>query len=531
MANITVTPQGNIYLCKTKLENDYKNQLTFTNATAQSTYFSGTVQKTYSNYTYVKKDNYVQVSDNIDTIIDCNYMYYRNVGFTTKIYYCFITRMEYINENCTRIYFETDVFQTWQFQIEYKQSFVEREHVNDDTVGLHTVPENLELGDFIINNVVEMDLRSNNFFICMGLSRYPIFPNIDLNDRLYGGIYSGLFYVLFDDAISCSKFIQGMDEEGYGADIYTIFLIPTSLSFSNTWYTVSLGNQTNIRITAVKKTTSATHMVTDKAITINTTLDSYTPINGKLKTYPYNYFYITNNAGADAIYRYEDFTNNTPTFDIDGIITTGCSIKLFPKNYKRTDTSTWKTKCYNYGLVGNKYPTCSWQSDSYTNWLTQNGVNIAIDTGVNLAKIGVGLASGTGVGTYSGTMGIVNTIQQVYQSQFLPMQTKGNTSAGDITASDEMMGFVGYQMSIKSEYAQIIDNYFSAYGYKINRIKVPNITGRTNWNYVKTINCNFDGNIPQSDLQIIKQIFDNGITLWHNPSTMLDYSNTNSIVS
>ena len=108
MANITVSPQGNIYLCKTKLENDYKNQLTFTNASAQSTYFASTIQKTYSNYTYVKKDNYIQVSDNIDTIIECNYLYYVNTGFTTKKYYCFITRMEYINENCTRIYFETE---------------------------------------------------------------------------------------------------------------------------------------------------------------------------------------------------------------------------------------------------------------------------------------------------------------------------------------------------------------------------------------------------------------------------------------
>ena len=27
--NITVTPQGIIYLCKCPLENDYKNQLTF----------------------------------------------------------------------------------------------------------------------------------------------------------------------------------------------------------------------------------------------------------------------------------------------------------------------------------------------------------------------------------------------------------------------------------------------------------------------------------------------------------------------
>ena len=43
----------------------------------------------------------------------------------------------------TEITIETDVFQTWQFNINYKKMFVEREHVNDDTVGLHTVPENV----------------------------------------------------------------------------------------------------------------------------------------------------------------------------------------------------------------------------------------------------------------------------------------------------------------------------------------------------------------------------------------------------
>ena len=85
-------------------------------------------------------------------------------------------------------------------------------------------------------------------------------------------------------------------------------------------------------------------------------------------------------------------------------------------------------------------------------------------------------------------------------------------------------------MSIKKEYARIIDNYFSMFGYKINRVKVPNITGRSNWNYVKTINCNFDGNIPQTDLNIIRAMFNNGVTLWHNPSTIYDYSNSNNIV-
>ena len=66
---------------------------------------------------------------------------------------------------------------------------------------------------------------------------------------------------------------------------------------------------------------------------------------------------------------------------------------------------------------------------------------------------------------------------------------------------------------------------------KVNEVKIPNTTGRTNWNYVKTIDCNFEGDIPQMYLNKIKEIFNNGITLWHNGSTFLDYSQSNNIVS
>lgn len=165
MANITITPQGVVNLCKTPLESDYKNQLTFANATAQLTYFNSTIQKTYDNYTYIKKDNVIQVGENIDAIINCNYLFYKNTGFTTKYYYCFITNMEYINENCTRITFETDCFQTWQFDIVYKQSFIEREHVSDDTIGLHTVPENVETGEYITNSVNYCTLLDPHYYI------------------------------------------------------------------------------------------------------------------------------------------------------------------------------------------------------------------------------------------------------------------------------------------------------------------------------------------------------------------------------
>ena len=42
---ISITPQGQIYLCKTPLENDYKNQLTFSNSTSQLTYFNSKIER------------------------------------------------------------------------------------------------------------------------------------------------------------------------------------------------------------------------------------------------------------------------------------------------------------------------------------------------------------------------------------------------------------------------------------------------------------------------------------------------------
>lgn len=84
------------------------------------------------------------------------------------------------------------------------------------------------------------------------------------------------------------------------------------------------------------------------------------------------------------------------------------------------------------------------------------------------------------------------------------------------------------EYSIKREFAEKIDKYFDMYGYSSNKIKFPNLNNRSNWNYIKTVGANILANIPQLDLQRIKDMFDNGITLWHNPTTFLDYSQNNN---
>ena len=182
----------------------------------------------------------------------------------------------------------------------------------------------------------------------------------------------------------------------------------------------------------------------------------------------------------------------------------------------------------------------------YTNWLTQNSINVLGQTittdDMNIAgnvlgaisgvatNIGSGNLAGAGMSVASGFAGIAGAVMQQKQHNMIAPTVNGQLNSADVNVASGNNTFHFYKMSIKAEFARIIDNYFSMFGYKINRVKVPNITGRSNWNYVKTINCNFDGDIPQTDLNIIKTMFNNGTTLWHNPATIYNYGNSNNIV-
>ena len=523
---MTITPQGQLYLCKTKLENDYKNQLTFSSATAQLNYFNSTVQHTFDNYTYIKKDNVVQVGKNIDEIIDCNYLFYKNTGFTNKWYFCFITNMEYVNENCTRITFETDCYQTWLFQIEYKDTFVEREHVNNDSIGLHTVPENLETGDYISCKLQPTFYSIPETCFVVATTEQITTGYTTVNQLLPIGLY----YYGLTTLNGVKNVIKMLDDNGKGDSVNSVFV--TLKDFFNSWVTME---GIDGQISASVRFDYSNEVEVTK---VNYLGNDYVPKNNKLFTFPYSFLQVSNHSGQIINYNWENFnllniaSDGKIKFMIKGTITPGGSMKAFPLNYNNILNN------YDDNIVIGKLPIGAFNNDVYTNWLTQNGVNI----GLNVLSAGMQVASGigmmaTGAGSLagagniaSGALAIGNTLGSVYQHSLIPDSVSGNVNCGDVNFTLGLTNLEFKRMSIKNEYAKIIDDYFSMFGYKVNTVKVPNITGRTNWNYVKTIDCNFDGDIPQTDLNIIRTMFNNGVTLWHNPNTMNNYSNSNNIV-
>lgn len=128
---MALTPNTNIRILKLPLEIDNKNQLTFSDLQSQYDYFLSIsdyieIDEAY----YQRKDNILMWPAHIDSIIEYNYCMYQNENYSDKWFFAFITNMEYENDGTTRVYLQTDVFQTWQFDLTWKQSFIEREMIN-----------------------------------------------------------------------------------------------------------------------------------------------------------------------------------------------------------------------------------------------------------------------------------------------------------------------------------------------------------------------------------------------------------------
>ena len=536
-----ITPQTELRLLKCPIESDNRNQLNFSNATAQYNYFNGLPKLVVDNFTYQRKDNVIRYPAHIDSILTYNYVMYQNEAYSNKWFYAFITKMEYVNDNMTYITIKTDVFQTWYFDMVWKRSFIEREHVNVDDVGIHTVPEQLETGDYICNGSTQL-FDGNETYVCINVSDAPTEVSPRTN-KYFNGIFSGTESFLFDSYLGAGNFIRAMALDAKMDAIVAVYLVPQNLFIGQTitWQTLSVtrsGKSITFKIARTPVSTSSNIISTSSNITVPATLDGYTPKNNKLYTYPYCYFYVTNNAGSDIPFKYEEFVNNRASFKTVGSLSPGCSIRCIPLNYKKLSDSASSMNSFNGGITIAKYPICSWANDAYTNWLTQNSVNNSIKqmggafgiiAGATLLATGVGAMAGVGMMVSGATM-IADSAKEIYQHSLTPDQAQGNTNSGDVIFSSGKMEARVYKMSIKDEYARIIDNYFSMYGYKINHIAVPYMNGRRNWNYIKTIGANIEGNIPEDDLNEIKSIFNNGVTIWHKASTYLDYSQNNDII-
>lgn len=287
-----------------------------------------------------------------------------------------------------------------------------------------------------------------------------------------------------------------------------------------------------------------------------TSIDGYTPRNAKLLQYPYLYLGFNPQNGVKKIYRYEDFTNGTPIFKIMSEINPNPNVQFIPQNYRGANGDSLSD---NASLNG--YPTISYKTDTFNSWLAQNSeiltlqqnqeqYNYEIDAWKKLPEMlgnegqmafsgDYGKITGGLSGLISGAIELtaMDKNHEFYISNMMAQREKQKMLPDNASLSSSNSTLLGYNLfdkniftrySIKRDAVERIDKYFDMFGYTINELKAININTRSNWNYIKTQGANLLGDIPQFDLQTLKEMFDNGITFWHDPETFLDYSQTNS---
>ena len=528
-----VVPDSDIILIKSPLKLDNYNQITFSSASAQYNYFNSLPKLEYDGCTYQRKDGVIRYAtgDNLrfEDLLSYNYCMYKNDSYSNKWFYAFITDIKYVNDGMSEVTIETDTFQTWQFDIVYMNSFIEREHVSNDTIGLHTLPENLELGEYITNNE-----NINTLLTSFGIL---VASTIDLDTyasdggNAYGGVYQGYNLYYFSNTTSGRTALQNklmkLNTDQKLDAIIGIFLCPTGFFVPEA---TTEGSKVTPESTPRGFSWGATGSG-DTPIQKLNTLNGYSPRNNKLKTYPYMYLLMDNGNGSQAIYRYEDFNTSACDFTIVGTPSFGGSYYVMPENYGGSAPNNYKNR-----LHGGKIPTCGFQNDTFINWLSANAVPIVTSVVEDSVSLGFGTArmfggdAGGITGASSGLRGIISTMNNLEQHSKVPPQHVGNADTGDVNFVSGITTFTAYGMSIKQEYARVIDSFFDMFGYKVNLVKTPNIHKRVNWDYIKCIDVNLEGNIPEKDLNTIRSLFNNGCTFWHNTSTFLNYSISNGII-
>lgn len=585
-----VAPETEIYLLKTPLQVDELQQLDFANATAQLNYFRSLPQLALNNATFQRENSTMFVNFNIERIRNYNYVLYRNNQYSDKWFYAFITGLTYESNSVTGVQIKTDVFQTYMFEYELKQSYVLRETVDDDTYGKHLVSESFDLGEYVLKETEMISLANNNsssttsspLIVIQCSERIGQCYNNRQWETIYDDMYitsglpQGCWYYLFrnnDAGISQTRiFKQYLDSIGKGNAILNMFIIPQGVVYIKSAvlrFFNGEGQLTNdgVGCYIVDDNTWGSKLVTIKTISRPTNFgklnNTFTPRNNKTLTYPYTYMLATNNAGGAIDFHYENFTGS-PEFYVYGTLSAGTSYLLMPLNSKMSDIP--QNGMSTEVLQGATLPTLSWDSDYYLNWLAQNkgsreieqnylGSKMFLDAVQSFASPFISMGLGVDekhpfntpmATTMGGTNALFNIAndwvnitnatarweEQNKVANAVPNTVKGNLGAGDIAFSfaNTDVGFKFYKYEVKIEIARKVDKYFDMFGYRVNEIKTPNTKTRKYWNYIETEKVNLEGNIPQEALQELKAIYNAGITIWHDPSNFLNYDLVNSIL-
>ena len=395
-----VLPNGTIQIGTINgLDNRYMHTIYFANESAQNTFMSGKLTKTFNKTSYLRMGaGAIKIQTPYYNVYKCNYMRFKNEDSSDSIntaitrenkwYYAFITDVEYVNEKTTIIYYQIDEMQTWFIGATVNPCMVLREHANTDVAGDNLESEPCGSNSYEYVHVISDNHITAGYSLIINTTAYDeqawdASGNLVTNEKI-SGFTQGLANGTFLGCIPIPGFTTQAAAEQWATGVMNglwdrmkgnwnngdnpiqmlhTFMFPTDyahqITDSSTWMGYKVGFQPqHFEITFDKPTRYDV---------------KFTPENNKMFTYPFSFVTMTNRNGSAVDLRWEYFTNDqheaTTHCKIDsyGCCVNGGEIIYVPANYDG------QAQNYDVKMAINDFPMCAFSYDAYQAWIAAGG--------------------------------------------------------------------------------------------------------------------------------------------------------------
>ena len=532
-------PSSNIYIGTVPFDASYRHVRYIADRAEQQQYFASLCPTALrrDDYTYQRIDNSVVVPFNAETLYGYNYCMFQNENYGDRWFYSFINDIEYVNPQSSRLHLELDIMQTWFPDCTVNPCMVEREHVNNDAIGAHIKDEGFSTGEM---KCVKTFYDAPPMYIVVSSAAEPLTDGTYVNNQgdMYMNVASGTALSVFDPVTQLGEFkvfIKALSDNGQQDAINAIYMVPG-------YVMNGIASKANGYGEWIKGSTDARSDVITFDLEYDS-LDGYVPKNNKLFCFPYEYCELSNAVGQNQQLALEYFNaNGSIALTRTGGVDVNSTMLYIPKWYNGAEYY------YEGALNMPAYATCNWVYQAYANMLGQSKYSFDLPavledaSGNRYGELGSvqgdmetlawSQAFMNNVTTLNAVGGLKDsyvTAAQLSQKQRTPNTTRGGTNSSITLVNIDAYKLIVRKWVVRAEIAKQIDDYFTMYGYTVSEIKMPNLTGRQSWNYVKTNGASVVGKVPANVLKRINSLFDRGLTFWHIDDVG-NYALSNSIV-
>lgn len=515
------TPDTDIYLFKgTRVSSN--DQPYFSSEGAKIAWYMSHETRQFTAQSYQRENRrYARVNAPAASLRGYDMMAFRNAAADRWII-CNITGTEFINPNTTDVFFETDSMQTWIDAIEWCDCWVEREMVDDDWNGAlpgwkSTIVEGINPGNPYTEVLYDATPEvTDGGWTCHVLSAYDKNAEENYNTIRIGDYITGVNDITVNLDGELDLLLKAYADKGRLDGIVGIWVYPTKFSYyspSSEFFSFLLPQ----------------------------TIAGYKPKNSKCFCSEFCKVELVNRMG-DAVEYAPEYLGALPSgniqFAIQGVFAAGAGgIRCSPVKYMGVEWDTKTTPTADYGVVLPADIQCAYTGNTFANWLSQNRIGVAaqlIGAGVSVAGgvVGAASAAGAGAGALSVAQGVASaaaTISSITSRLANPAGVYGQTSSLGLFPATKTFGFRVNFKSPGYDVIKSIDDFFSVYGYKVCKMKKPNVNTRPFWNYVKCSPAIVGGPMNSADRANIENMMNAGVTFWNvqGGATIGDYSPDN----